>query len=81
MTVRTEFHPSIPAAPEARNASPAAFPALAGSRARSRPAGPTVHGLVWILALVFFVFAIAVPASVMQRHVEASQVALAGQGP
>jgi hypothetical protein len=81
MTVRTEFHPSIPAAPGPRNASPMAFPALAGSRARSRHAGPTVLVLVWVLALAFFVFAIAVPASVMQRRVEASQVALAGQGP
>jgi hypothetical protein len=82
MTVRTEFHPSIATVREARNPSrPEAFPALAGSRARARHAGPVLLAIVWMLALGFFVLAIAVPAAVMRRTAEASQVVIAERGP
>jgi hypothetical protein len=69
MTVRTEILASIPSTPGARNAPPPArFPALAGSRARARHAGPTVVGIVWAFALAFFVLAVAAPAAVMERQ-------------
>ncbi len=79
MTVRTEVHASILAPPGPRNAlPPAPFPSLSGSRARPRHAGPTLVGLVWMLVLAFFVFAVAVPASVMHRRAQEERVARAG---
>ncbi|MEY2667976.1 MAG: hypothetical protein RJA59_614 [Pseudomonadota bacterium] len=78
MTVRTELHAPILAASPARNACPAAFPALSGSRARAPHAGPTLIAVVWMLALAFFVFAVAVPAAVMERRAQDGQVARAG---
>lgn len=79
MTVRTELHaPILPASP-ARNAPPAsAFRALSASRPRAPHAGPTLIAVVWMLALSFFVFAVAVPASVMERRARDGQVARAG---
>lgn len=78
MTVRTEVHASILAPPGPRNAlPPSPFPALAGARARSHHAGSTLVGLVWMLVLAFFVFAVAVPASVMHRRVQEERVARA----
>lgn len=79
MTVRTEIHASILPLPPARNAAPAtAFPALSASRARAPHAGPTLIAVVWMVALSFFVFAVAVPASVMERRARDGQVARAG---
>ena len=79
MTVRTELHaPILPSSP-ARNAAPASeFRALSASGARAPHAGPTLIAVVWMLALSFFVFAVAVPASVMERKVQEGQVARAG---
>ena len=79
MTVRTELQASILPVPPARNAAPReAFPALSASRARTPHAGPTLIAVVWMLALGFFVFAVAVPASVMERRAQVGQVARAG---
>ena len=79
MTVRTEVHASILPVSPARNAAlPGAFPALSASRARAPHAGPTLVAVVWMLALGFFVFAVAVPASVMERRAQDGQVARAG---
>jgi hypothetical protein len=79
MTVRTEFHASILPTSRDRNAAPAtAFTVLSGLRARPRRGGPTLVALVWMLALAFFVFAVAVPAAVMQRRVQDERVARAG---
>ena len=44
---------------------------------RSRHAGPTLVALVWMVALAFFVFAVAVPAAVMERRVQEERVARA----
>lgn len=79
MTVRTEVHASILPVPPARNAAPRVeFAALSASRARAPHAGPTLIAVVWMLALAFFVFAVAVPASVMERRAREGQVARAG---
>ncbi len=79
MTIRTDVHAPILPVPPARNAAPTgAFPALSASRARAPHAGPTLIAVVWMLALSFFVFAVAVPASVMERRARDGQVARAG---
>jgi hypothetical protein len=79
MTVRTELHaPILPASPACNAAPASAFPALSASRARAPHAGPTLIAVVWMLALSFFVFAVAVPASVMERKAQDGQVARAG---
>lgn len=79
MTVRTEVHASILPASPARNAAPAApLPLLSASRARPSRAGPTLVALVWMVALSFFVLAVAVPASVMERRAQEGRVARAG---
>ncbi len=79
MTVRNEVHASILAPSSPGNAAPRpAFPVLSGPRARPRRGGPTLVALVWMLALTFFVFAVAVPASVMERRVQAERVARSG---
>ncbi len=63
MTVRTE----LPA------------PIFAPSRSRhvSGHSGPALVAVVWMLALAFFVFAVAVPAAVMERRVQEERVARA----
>ena len=76
MTVRTESHASILPASPARNAAPP--PALSPIRSRKDRAGPTLIAVVWMLALAFFVFAVAVPASVLERRMRDGQVARAG---
>lgn len=79
MTIRTEVHASILPASTDRNVSPAtAFPVLSGLRARPRRGGPTLVAAVWMLTLAFFVLAVAVPASVMERKVQESRVARTG---
>lgn len=76
MTVRSEIHASILPACRDRNApSPTAFPVLSGVRARPRRWGPTLVAAAWMLTLAFFVLAVAVPASVMERRVQESRVA------
>lgn len=79
MTVRTEMQASISVPPSDRNAPPSAtFPALTGSRARARHAGPTLLAIVWMVAFAFFVFAVAVPTSVMERKAREGRVAQVG---
>ncbi len=80
MTVRTETPTPIPSLHWQRNA-PARrpFPRLAHARARGPHAGPTLVAAVWMLALAFFVLAVAAPAAVMERQAAAQRaVAVAG---
>ncbi|HET8723092.1 MAG TPA: hypothetical protein VFM53_02735 [Anaeromyxobacteraceae bacterium] len=80
MTVRTEIPTPIPSLHGERNA-PAGnpFPRLARARARGPHAGPTLVAAVWMLALAFFVLAVAAPAAVMERTAaEARAAAVAG---
>ncbi len=80
MTVRTDDLVSLSSPFRSRNATPRAFPALAGSRGPSGGAGISLVALVWMAALAFFVLGIAAPAAVMERRTEEVRVARALAG-
>ena len=73
MTVRTEFPASIPAPAPRRNPS-TPFPSLRASRARRPHAGLPIAAAVWMVALAFFVLAVAAPAAVLERRTAGSPV-------
>jgi hypothetical protein len=73
MTVRTEFPASIPAPASRRNPS-VPLPFLRASRARRAHAGLPIAAAVWMMALAFFVLAVAAPAAVLERRTAGAPV-------